>query len=249
MKRFLFILPVALPKEVLGNFAIQIPEHIRRNDISIDFIGTKNGASLMDSPYESTLADAMVLDAGAKAEADGYDAVCSFSMSDSGVSALRSRLSIPVVGACQASLAMGLQLGKKMSVITMWAPWAHHAQENAEKYGLKDRVASVRHIDTRPDTHELLSGKEDFVFKKLEDQAVAAIKEDHADVIILGSTTMYQSHQHLTQHLPCPVISPGMAAYKTCEMLVDMKLTASKIAYPTPGTLNDDVFSSVTKLF
>ena len=39
-----------------------------------------------------------ILEAGLTAELDGFDAVCIDTMSDSGVAALRSSLSIPVVG-------------------------------------------------------------------------------------------------------------------------------------------------------
>jgi hypothetical protein len=81
-KRMRMILPVPLPAAALANFAVQIPDSQRRADIQVDFVGCRAGASLMDSPYESTLADAFVLDAGAMAETDGYDLVCSFSMSE-----------------------------------------------------------------------------------------------------------------------------------------------------------------------
>jgi allantoin racemase len=61
------------------------------------------------------------------------------------------------------------------------------------EYGFWDRVASLRSIDTRPDVTELLAGKEEVIFEKLKSVAEAAIKEDGADVIVLGSTTMHQS--------------------------------------------------------
>jgi allantoin racemase len=243
MKKFLFLLPVPLPRAALDNFAAQLT--IKRADIEIDFAGPRDGASLMDSAYESTLADALVLDAGLQAERDGYSALCSFSMSDSGVAALRSRLMIPVVGAGQAALFQAAQLGKRFSVITMWAPWAHHAEDNVAKYGMKEKLASVRHINTRPDTHELLAGKEDVVFAKLEAEALLAIEQDGAEVIVLGSTTMYQSHAYLAAHLPCPVVNPGWAAYKACEALVDMGLAQSKLSYPPPEKPNDALFAGI----
>lgn len=249
MSKFLFILPVPLPKEAINNFAQQLPEEIRGAGPCIDFVGTRGGTGLMESPYESTIANAMVLDAGCRAQEDGYSAVCSFSTSDSGVTALRSRLSIPVVGAGQSSFLLAAQLGKKFSVITMWEPWAHHAVEGVEKSGLKGSLASVRHIDTRPDTSELLSGKEDVVFKKLEEQARLAIAEDGAEVIVVGSTTMYQSCDYLTDVLPCPVINPGVTAYKMCKTLVEMNLSQSRITYPEATVVNDQFFHPITPEF
>jgi len=67
-------------------------------------------------------------------------------------------------------------------------------------------------IDTVSDSGmaESLAGKEEVVFNKLLHQAEMAISEDKADVIILGSTTMHQSHAFLAENLPlcqpsCPV--------------------------------------------
>jgi allantoin racemase len=243
------ILPVPLPASALSAFAIQIPEALRRADIAIDFVGCRAGATSMDSAYESTLADAFVLDAGAAAEAEGYDAVCSFSMSDSGVAALRSRLKIPVVGAGQAALSLAAQIGHRFSVITMWEPWRRHVLENAAKYGFAEKLASVRHINMRPNPQELLAGKEQVVFAALEAAAHAAITEDGADVIVLGSTTLYQAHVHLVAALPCPVVNPGLAAYKACETLLDLGLAHSKLAYPAPQVICDTVFHSVARIF
>ncbi|MBV2149829.1 hydrogenase expression protein HupH [Sphingobium sp. AS12] len=243
------ILPVPLPPEALANFAAQIPQTLRRPDIDLEFVGCRTGASLVDSAYESTLADAFVLDAGLDAEKEGCAAVCSFSTSDSGIAALRSCLSIPVVGAAQAAFSLAIQLGGRFSVVTMWEPWRRAITETIAKYGLAGRVASVRQIGVRPDTHELLNGKEDIVFAKLEAEARAAIEQDGAEVIMLGSTTMYQSHAYLASVLPCPVINPGLAAYKACETLIDLGLAQSKIAYPAPGVLASNPFQPIPPVF
>ncbi|RJG55889.1 hydrogenase expression protein HupH [Sphingobium terrigena] len=243
------ILPVPLPAEAIANFAAQIPASLRRPDIQIDFAGCRSGAAWLDSDYETTLADAFVLDAGCRAEEEGYSAICSFSMSDSGVAALRSRLSIPVIGSAQSAFALATQIGHRFSVVTMWAPWAQMVREKIARYGLSSRFASVRHIDVEPNTKELLAGKEEIVFARLEQQARAAIEEDGADVIVLGSTTMYQSHSHLVSVLPCPVVNPGVAAYKACETMLDIGISHSKLAWPSPGVVNDGLFAPIPPLF
>jgi len=78
------------------------------------------------------------------------------------------------------------------------------------------------------------------VFAKLEEQGNRAITEDGADVIILGSTTMHQSHAYLTRKLTVPVLNPGLIAYKLCEMLLDLGLSHSKKAFPSPETIQDE---------
>jgi allantoin racemase len=92
----------------------------------------------------------------------------------------------------------------------------------------------VRSIDTRPDVTELLEGKEEVVFAKLKAEALRAIEEDGADVIVLGSTTMHQSAAYLASELPVPVLNPGQVAYKQLETLIELGLTHSKKAFPAP---------------
>ena len=66
------------------------------------------------------------------------------------------------------------------------------------------------------------------------------IEDDGADVLILGSTTMRQSHAYLKQHLPVPVINPGLVAYKICEMILELELCHSKTAFPDPKAVQDE---------
>ena len=248
-KRIKMIVPVPVPQPALSMFSAQIPAELIRSDIEVDFVGTRNGAYILDSLYEATLADAFCLDMGARAATEGYAAVCINSMSDSGVSALRSRLSIPVVGPGQASFLLAAALGKRFSVITMWQRWDWIYEKLARETGLQHALASIRNIDTRPDAQELLSGKEDLVFGKLERACRAAIDHDGADTLVLGSTTMHQSHTYLKSRLEVPILNPGLVAFKLCEALLDLGLTHSKKAYPAPQTFDDDLLRPVPARF
>jgi len=247
--RIKMILPVPVPPEAMIAFEEQVPESLRRPDLAIDFVAARNGGKILDSYYEMTLADAFVLEAGASAEEEGYDAVCINSMSDSGVSALRSILSIPVVGPGQVCFLTAAMLGQRFSVITMWEQWRQLYQKTAVELGMQPRLASIRSIGVRPDTQELLTGKEEIVFASLEAAARLAIDEDGADVIILGSTTMHQSHAFLQSRLDVPVLNPGLLALKQCETLIQLGLAHSWRAYRAPETRNDNVFNGVPSVF
>ena len=124
--------------------------------------------------------------------------------------------------------------------LTLRGSFLSQPEKTLTDYGLMSRVASIRSIDTRPDVQELLEGKEEIVFGKLEAQARASMEEDGADVIVLGSTTMHQSHQHLKKTLPIPVINPGVIAYKLCEVFRELELCHSKTAFPTPENIQDE---------
>ena len=248
IKRIKMIVPVPLPPAAVEAFAAQMPAGLVRPDITVDFTGVRAGTTTLDSQFEATMADAFCLEAGMQAQRDGYDAVCINSMSDSGLSALRSLLDIPVTGPGRASFLLAADLGKRFSVVSMWPQWDWIYDKLALETGTTGRLASVRNIGVRPDTQELLAGKEDSVFALLEEQCRCAVEEDGAHVIILGSTTMHQSHAYLTQRLSVPVLNPGLVAYKQCEMLLDLGLSHSKACYGRPENPSS-VLSSVSAVF
>lgn len=241
-KRVKMIFPVPMNEATRPMVESQLPPEFRRSDIDISFVGAGNTITLADSYYDMAIMELAVIQAGIQAQEDGFDAVCINTVSDSGLFALRSRLSIPVLSPGQSAFHVASMLGHKFSILTMWERWFPLYRKTLKEYGLESRVASIRAIEVRPDTVELLSGKEDIVFAKLEETALKAIKEDGADVIVLGSTTMHQSHAYLASKLPVPVLNPGVIAYKLCEMFLDLGLCHSKKAYPSPETLKDAAF-------
>lgn len=101
--RIKMIVPVPLPPEALAGFAAQMPPGLVRPEFEVEFTGVRAGTSTLDSYYEASMADAFCLEAGARAEQEGFAAVCINTMSDSGLAALRSRLTIPVTGPGRSS--------------------------------------------------------------------------------------------------------------------------------------------------
>ena len=74
------------------------------------------------------------------------------------------------------------------------------------------------------------------VLDRLEDVGRAAMREDRADVLVLGCMSMgfLGITDELTKRLEIPVVNPVTAALKTAEMVVSMGLAHSKAAYPVP---------------
>jgi allantoin racemase len=239
-KRVKIIVPIPMDEAGVENRASQLPAERIRDGYDVEFVAVTWGAALGDSYYDTMLMDMSVFEAGLAAEEEGFDAVCIDTVSDSGLYALRSRLTIPVFGPGQAALHAACILGHKFSIITMWDEWFHLYRKILGEYKLEARCASLRSIKTRPDLEELLAGKEEGIFKKLEEECLEAIREDGADVIVLGSTTMHQSHAYLEEVLPVPVINPGQICYKLCEVFLELGLAHSKTAFPAPEMPNDE---------
>jgi allantoin racemase len=83
-------------------------------------------------------------------------------------------------------------------------------------------------------TQRCAFAQEDSVFVLLETKGRRAIDEDGADVIVLGSPTMYASRGCFAERLPVPMPNPGLIASKACETLIHLSLSRSKAAYVPP---------------
>ena len=226
MHKVLILVPFAFDEKGLANRRAQQEAVELGPDIQFDYRPVKAGPALYDSWHDYVLADLSLFEAGLTAQEDGYDAVCIDTMSDSGVSALRSVLDIPVIGPGKASYLVALMLGTKFSVLTQWDPWMNLYRKSLQEYGLVDKCASIRSINVPPDVENLLGGKEEEVFPKLLDAGRQCLS-DGAEVICLGSTTMHQAHSFLAENLPVPVVDPGPLTYKLAEL-------SSAWAHPQP---------------
>ncbi|MEU4828525.1 aspartate/glutamate racemase family protein [Actinomadura sp. NPDC023710] len=247
-RRILHVLPVAAPPHAWKEFAKQLPAEVIDEDFEVEFSAPARGpGNMIDSDYERTISDLAVLAAAEKAEEQGYAGVVVNSMSDSGLSALRSRLEIPVVGAGQASMALASCLGSRIGVVTMWRPWHALYPAAAAAAGLRERLVSIRDIDTRPDAEELLADRET-IYPKLLDACVKAVEDDGADVLILGSTTIHPAYRYLAEQLDVPLINPGIAAQQLAQQLARAGLSHSRRAYPAPAKPDGDLLTAFTAL-
>ena len=214
-------------------------------DVEFEFRSTLAAPKNYVSGSDMALAEIGMLQAGLSAEADGFDAVCIDTMSDSGVAALRSELTIPVIGPGRASMLMAMMLGNRFSIVTMWDRWRHLYEKTLNELRLHHACASIRALDIAPDNRDLLAGKEDEVFPALEAAARACIDEDGAEVIVLGSTTMHQAHGFLSERLEVPVINPGPLSYKMAEAVLDLGLSHSRKAHPVSPVSRRDLIDQM----
>jgi len=243
--RIKFIIPFPFDDEGIANRAAQIPDEILGPGTEVECVPVRNSATLVDCYYEDLVFDMYIAEAGLRAEEEGYDAVVMDTVSDSGLWALRSRLTIPVIGPGLVSYAVAIMLGKRFSIITMWDKWTHLYEKNFALYDLRNKCASVRAVNIPPDVEALFTGKEREMFERLTEEGRRAIEEDGADVLLLGSTTMHQAGAYMAANLPAPVVNPGPVAIAMAEMFVRLGLSHSKVAFPAPSSNIDDRFFSL----
>jgi allantoin racemase len=243
--RIKYIIPFPHHDEGLAKRADQIPAGVLGPATTVECVPVRNSGTIIDNHYDSLIFDMYIVEAGIRAEQEGYDAVIMDTVSDSGMQALRSRLSIPVIGPGLVSYAVATILGKRFSIVTMSDRWRFIYEKNLATYGLSPLCASVRAINVAMDSQLLFSDTDDDVFAALVKEARAAISNDGADVILLGSTSMHQAGNYMAARLTVPVINPGPVAIKITESLVQLGLTHSKVAFPSPTAIIDDRFFSL----
>lgn len=247
VRRILVIVPFALDAEGVARREAQ-GGYVRLDaGTELTYRPVTCGPTSFMSPHDWTLMDLAIFEAGLSAEADGFDAVCIDTMSDSGLAALRSVLSIPVVSPGRVSMLYALTLGTTFSVLAQWEPATVRYRKAIVEYGLKDRCASIRSFDTPPDFAALIDGKEETVFPRMLAAATRCIEEDGADVICLGSTTMHQAAAYLAETLPVPVINPGPLTYKLAETFLALGLRHGRRAYPSPVVPKPDLIHAIMR--
>jgi allantoin racemase len=231
-----------------------MPPDILNNGTEVDFVGVRDaGVLLMDSHYNLALHEPFLVEAGLRSEDEGYHAVVVDTVTDIAVDALRSRLTIPVVGAGQTSYATALMLGRTFAILTRWERWRFLHDRSLDAYGFRSRCVSIR-APRLPDsvTRALAGLNASQAASRMEEldeyweaflaEARAAITEDGADAIVLASMTMQQAAGFLRERLDAPVIDPGPLALRTAESLVRLGLSHSKVAFQRPSDLHDEDF-------
>ena len=144
MIKILVIVPFPMSEENLNSRRDQLKAVKLASEVKFEFRSTKAAPKNYISETDMVLADIGILEVGIKAQKEGFSAVCIDTMSDSGVSALRSCLDIPVIGPGQTSMLCAMMMGNKFSIVTMWKSWFHLYNSTIKRLGIKDYVASIR---------------------------------------------------------------------------------------------------------
>jgi len=246
MRKVLVLVPFPMTPEQLDLRRAQAEAAELPPDLHLDYRPVLAAPSSYVSHHDYVLADMSLFEAGLDAQADGYDAVCIDTVSDSGVAALRSMLDIPVVAAGRSMFLTALMLGRRFGIVTMWEDWFGLYERTLKDMQLVDRCAGMRAAGVKPDNRNLLGGKDE-VLPLLLDAATKLVDVDGADVILLGSTTMHEAHGYLAEHLAVPVINGGPLSYQIAEALTALGLTHSRRAYPKPHVAKSGMIKAMMR--
>jgi allantoin racemase len=151
---------------------------------NIEIIGATGrfGARYISTRAASAVAAHAALDAYAEYGA-GADAVLLACFGDPGLLALRELADCPVIGLAEAACYTACQMGQRFSIITGGARWKPMLTEFVTLLGLSTRLASIRAV--APTGGEIAANPA-AAHALLAEAACAAVREDGAEVVILG---------------------------------------------------------------
>lgn len=189
------------------------------------------------SAHDWALADLAVLAAGQDAENEGFDAVCVGDMGDYGVAALRSVLTIPVIGAGRSAMLHALTLGSRFSVLAPSAR-AYRIKKLAGDYGLDRQCASVR-----PLADDALARGETMA-PRIVQEARGCLDEDGAEVLCVDADDSALASR-LADELGAPVVDPLSISLKLAESFLGLHLSHSRRAYPEPQVRKQALIAAI----
>ncbi|MBE9373761.1 Asp/Glu/hydantoin racemase [Saccharopolyspora sp. HNM0983] len=188
------------------------------------------GAESVEGYYESHLAAVAVLEA-VRTHAEPFDAVIQAGYGEHGREALQELVEVPVVDITEASASTAQFLGRSYSVVTSLDRTVPLIEDRLATAGLTARCASVRasglavlDLDRDPDA----------AVEAIAEQALRAVREDHAEVICLGCGGMAGLADRVLERTGAPVVDGVTAAVTTAESLVRLGLRTSKVRSYAP---------------
>jgi allantoin racemase len=195
---------------------------------------TAAGPAAIESAHDAGLVVPELMRLGPLAQKRGFEALIIGCYSDPGLDALRELLSIPVIGPGAASLHLAAQLGTRIAVLTPSGRGYGRVAARLRGLGLDCLLAGVRGIGLSVmDLAQQAPGALD----KAAAAAQVAVEQDGADVLVLGCMSMAflpDITSKLGERVGVPIVNPVLAALKTAEAMLTMRLAHSKRAWPPP---------------
>jgi len=214
------------------NTTESMTEHLRRTltplkgpDTELVVRNPEHGPVSIESAYDEAMAIPPTLELVRQAEKEGFAAVVLACFSDPGLEAARELVSIPVVGIEEATLHVAAMLGFKFSIMTSRRERVPSKVEHVARRGLESKLASVRPLDM---SVLEMDAEPERTKKRILEVAGAAVREDGAEVIILGCAGLAGYAEDIERELGVIVLDPSPIAFKMAELLAGLGLKHSK---------------------
>lgn len=162
------------------------------------------------------------------------DAVVLACFGDPGLAALKEVSPVPVVGMAEASILQACAIGHRFSIVTGGERWQSMLEEFVASHGLTSRLASVR---TVAPTGADIARDPKAAMALLAKGCNACVKEDGADVVILGGAGLAGLAAKLKDQVDAPLLDGVACAISMAEGLAKqkpVKAALGALAKPAP---------------
>lgn len=194
---------------------------------SILAVSPQMGPASIEGHYDEAFSAIGVVDEVRKGEAEGVDGYVIACFGDPGLMAAREAARGPVVGIAEAAMHAASFISTGFSVVTTLKRSRGITEHLVDTYGMTRKCRSVRATDIAVlDLERPESNARGVIF----DECRQALRDDHADCIILGCAGMADLAADLSRELGVPVIDGVAAGVKLIEALVQLGLATSKAA-------------------
>jgi allantoin racemase len=200
-------------------------ERIKRPDTELTVVNPEHGPVSIESAYDEALAGPPTLELVRQANQQGYDAIILACFSDPALEAAKEISDIPVIGIEEATLHVAAMLGHKFSIMTSLSRRVPTRDLHVRLRGLESAFASAPALDMpvlEMDAHP------EKAKARIMDLARSAVKNDGAEVIILGCAGLAGYAADIERELGAVVLDPTAVALKIAEALTDLGLRHSK---------------------
>ncbi len=224
----LFITPIDCPEDRVRRIEGFL-RGLANEGTQVDVMSLPGGPTDLEYHVDDHRAMTMMLDWAVHYEGrhDGVVVGCFY---DPAVRELREILDVPVLGLAEASMLVASSLGHSMSVLVTTRKCVPKMADNALVCGFDRRIVSWRSIGVSVHT---LQKDPKAVYGAMLKAGQAAVRDDGAEVIVLGCGSMEDAASRLQEDLSCPVVDPTAAGFKMVETLADLRvrlgLSTSKV--------------------
>ncbi len=156
-----------------------------------------------------------------KDEYDGFIVNCFL---DPGVALLKGIVEKPVVGPCEASMALASALTNKIGIVTVGGEALWMIEDHVREIGYGDKLVALEGVELGVLD---IDRDIDYTVGKLVEKSKKAL-EKGAEIIVLGCTGLAGLARRVEEEIGTPVIDPAGAALKVAEALVSLKLRSPR---------------------
>lgn len=232
--RIMVIAPSALPKQ-----EVEARESYLRSVCSpgteVKVVPTEVSSAAEDA-VTVTLAVSGILKRVEQAGKEEYDAIMIHCFVDAALVAAKTLANIPVVGGGEPNYHVASLLANRFGLVTLTKKFVPIMAREAKVYGVSDRIVSIKSFDIpnlefQQRKDELEARFIGLAKEQIEQGAELIIPACLATLPALGAG----SANRLSQKLGVTVLDSNATALRVAEMLVNLKVSQSKLAFPRAG--------------